>query len=120
MTELWRGWTADLLKYFRIRFACDAQKPVPSADVLFLSEARSRYADKIFDSLYEDWKLGKIQNADVSERLKGFSKAQRGSFRAVTYGASLSIFSKATPKGTESCISESFNDSEQLSGQVLE
>jgi len=112
--------TADLLKYFGIRLAWDAQKPVPSADVLFLSEAKARYSDKIYDWLYEEWKLGKIQNLDLNERLQGFFKARTGSFRAVTYGASLSIFSKATPKGTESCISESLNDGQQLAVQVLE
>ncbi len=110
----------DLLKYFRIRLAWDAQKPVPSADVLFLSEARSRYANKIFDSLYGDWRLGKLQDADVIKKSKESLKPPQGTFRAITCGDSLSIFSKATPKGTESCISESLSNGQQLSDQVLE
>jgi hypothetical protein len=109
-----------LLKYFRIRLAWDTQKPVASGDVLFLSEAKARYTDKIFDLLYADWQLGRVQDADVYERLKGFSKARGGIFRAVTCGASLSIFSKPSHKGPESCIAKSSDDAEQLSGQVSE
>ena len=110
----------DLLKYFRIGLAWDTGKAVPSADVLFLSEARTRYNDKIFDSLYGDWRLGKVTNADVSERLKEVSKAHAGIFRAVISGSSLNIFGGTTHKGTESCIPETSHDEHQLSGQVLE
>ena len=110
----------DLLKYFRIRLVWDAQKPVASGDVLFLSEAKARYTDKIFDLLYADWQLGRVQDADVYERLKGFWKAHEGIFRAVTCGASLSVFSKTGRKGPESCIAKTSSGSEQLSGRVSE
>jgi len=113
-----RGSAADILKYFRIRQAWDAQKPVPSADVLFLREAKSRYSGTAFDALYEDWRSGKIQSADVSSRLNRPEKAPVGTFDVVTCGASLGIFSKPRRKSTETCIPQKPNEDSQLSDQV--
>jgi hypothetical protein len=113
-----RGSAADLLKYFRIRQAWDAQKPVPSADVLFLREAKTRYSGTAFDALYEDWRSGKIQSGDISSRLNRPEKAPVGSFHTETCGASLGIFSKPNRRSTESCIPQKPNKDQQLSDEV--
>jgi len=102
----------DLLKYFRVRQAWDEQKPVASADVFFLSEARRRFSRKIFESLYEQWRFGKLQDGELAHKLQPSVNKPPALFQGVISGESLRIFYPVKRRSPETCISEdSENDS---------
>ncbi|MEW5980684.1 MAG: hypothetical protein AB1898_33360, partial [Acidobacteriota bacterium] len=50
----------DLVKYFQVREAWEAQQyeKVGSTELLFLSEARKKYSGARFEALYWQWKNG--------------------------------------------------------------
>jgi hypothetical protein len=91
----------NVLDYFRIRRAWEAKERVASADVVFLKEARARYADHQFDELYEKWRHGAIADAEVTRKSQQVAVARKGVFRTMVCGSSLSVFSDPRGNGAE-------------------
>lgn len=94
---------ADLIRYYQVRLAWESNHRVPSSDVLFLKEAKARYIDKKFDSLYEKWRCGDLEESAVGRDLEEFLVAPVGVFRTHIFASSLTVFSKAMEMPTESC-----------------
>jgi hypothetical protein len=93
----------DLIRYYQVRLAWESNHRVPSSDVLFLKEAKARYIGKKFDSLYEKWRCGGLEDSSVGRSLEEFLVAPVGVFEARIFGSSLSVFSKAIETSPESC-----------------
>jgi hypothetical protein len=52
----------EILRYFRIRQAWEANERVPGADVVFLKDSRRRFTGKESETLYQQWASGGLSN----------------------------------------------------------
>ncbi len=98
-----RAKSVSLLDFVRIRKAWDAKERVASADVVLLKEAQARYAGRQFEELYEKWRQGAIADAEVMRAAEQSSPSQKGLFRTMACGSSLTVFTDPRGNGAENC-----------------
>jgi hypothetical protein len=109
--------SASLLDCFRVRKAWEAKERVASADVVLLKEAQVRYAARQFDEVYERWRLGGIEDSEIPKSLEQGRPPEKGAFRAMVCGSSLSVFTDPRGNSAERCqANNSKDDLPQISG----
>jgi hypothetical protein len=59
----------DLLRYFQVRKAWDLGRytSINRADLIYLDQAKTRFAGQRFEHLYLGWKFGRISEADIRQ-----------------------------------------------------
>ncbi len=82
----------SVLDYFRLRKAWDAKERVASAGVVLLKEAKSLYAGKQYQELYERWSKGTATDSEVMGAAHLYKDTKRVTFRTFLCGASLKVF----------------------------
>jgi hypothetical protein len=96
-----RDSACDILRYFRIRRAWEANERVPGADVVFLKDSRRRFTGNETESLYKQWASGALSNDKLSTIWSSRFSSPTVVFRTAVFGRSLSVFSKNMPEGLE-------------------
>jgi len=91
----------NVLEYFRVRKAWESKERVASADVVLLKEAQARYAGRKFEELYEKWRKGAVADAELMRIAEQVRPLEKGVFRTMVCGSSLSVFSDVRIGGAE-------------------
>lgn len=88
------GRASEVLHYFQIRRAWEANEPVPGADVVFLKDARRRFAGDESEILYKQWASGALSEDKLSAIWGSKFCSPTVVFRSAIFGRSLSVFSR--------------------------
>ena len=89
---------SDILRYFRIRQAWEANEPVPGADVVYLKNSRCRFVGNETETLYKQWASGEVRNDQLSAVWRNKFSLPIVEFRTAIYGRSLSVFLGNAPE----------------------
>jgi hypothetical protein len=112
---------SDVLRYFRIRRAWEANERVPGVDVVFLKNSRPRFARNESETLYKQWVSGALSNDQLFAIWGSRFSPPNVVFRTAVFGHSLSVFSKnilrrLEPESGTLCNERSANSSGMSSG----
>jgi len=68
--------SAELLRYFRIRNAWDLGRytSFSEADLIFRSQAKTRFGGQRFEHLYRGWKVGRVSESDICQEFGGSNR----------------------------------------------
>jgi hypothetical protein len=85
---------SDVLRYFRIRRAWEANERVPGVDVVFLKNSRPRFAGNESETLYKQWSSSALSNDQLSAIWGSRFSSPTVVFQTAVFGHSLSVFSR--------------------------
>ena len=111
--------STSVLDYFRIRKAWEGKERVPSADVVFLKAAQTRYAGYKFEKLYEEWSREPIADTELTQSAEQAAPSVKGAFRAILCGSSLALFVDRPRNKAEDYL-ESDIDASPAEGSVID
>ena len=90
-----------LLRYFLVRSAWETRQRVAAADVVFLNEAKRQFHGKAFETLFQKWVAGSLEDGEVSCSATCSAHLVLSPFRAQKCGDSLAVFYPASEEWGE-------------------
>ena len=113
---------SDVLHYFQIRRAWEANEPVPGADVVFLKDSRRRFVGNELETLYKQWASGALSDDKLSAAWGSRFSSPTVVFRTAIFGRSLAVFSRnmrerLEPESDTCCNGRSATSSGMSSGR---
>jgi hypothetical protein len=99
----------DILQYFQIRRAWEANERVPSADVVFLKDSRRRFPGNESEALYRQWASGALSDDELPAIWGRRFSPPTVVFRTAIFGRSLAVFSRNVDERLEPESDTCFN-----------
>ena len=92
----------EVLRYFHVRRAWETGVRVPAIEVVFLNAARLQFYGQAFETLYQEWVAGSVEDGEVGRSAALSGAPVLATFRTQRCGDSLSAFCLASEKLGES------------------